>query len=110
MKQGFALACRLLKALQEEEVMKVFVDDYKALGTESGAGDWSGNVSEGLMLYQAFSNQNYTTDKKVSCIKWHPTIYGKCFQAQKSFHGKILTIALSANSVTFSSRISFWLS
>ncbi|XP_055364183.1 dynein axonemal intermediate chain 3 isoform X2 [Betta splendens] len=67
---------RLLKALQEEEVMKVFVDDCKALGTESEAGDWSGNVSEGLMLYQAFSNQNYTADRKVSCINWHPTIFG----------------------------------
>lgn len=65
-----------MQALQQEEIMNVFFDDWKALGTGVEGGDWSGKVSEGLMLYQAFTVQKYTKDKKISSIKWHPTIYG----------------------------------
>lgn len=57
--------------------MNVFSDDWKALGTGADAGDWSAKVSEGLMLYQAFTDQKYSKDKTVSSISWHPTIYGK---------------------------------
>ncbi len=57
--------------------MNVFVDDWKALGTAAEDGDWSGKVSEGLMLYQAFTDQQYTKNKKISSANWHPTIYGK---------------------------------
>ncbi|GAA6221340.1 WD repeat-containing protein 63 [Lates japonicus] len=67
---------RVLQALQQEEIMNVFFDDLKALGTGAEAGDWSGKVSEGLMLYQAFTDQKYAKDKKISSISWHPTIYG----------------------------------
>ncbi|XP_076581938.1 dynein axonemal intermediate chain 3 [Chaetodon auriga] len=67
---------RVMQALQQEEIMNVFSDDYKALGTVADDGDWSEKVSEGLMLYQAFTDQNYTKDKKISSINWHPTIYG----------------------------------
>ncbi|XP_039984181.1 dynein intermediate chain 3, axonemal isoform X2 [Xiphias gladius] len=67
---------RVLQALQQEELMNVFFDDWKALGTGAEADDWSGKVSEGLMLYQAFTDQKHTKDKKISSINWHPTIYG----------------------------------
>ncbi|XP_026201778.1 WD repeat-containing protein 63 isoform X2 [Anabas testudineus] len=67
---------RVLKALQQEEIMNVFFDDWKALGTGAEAGDWSGKVSEGLMLFQAFTDQKYAKDKNISSINWHPTIYG----------------------------------
>ncbi|XP_041790507.1 dynein intermediate chain 3, axonemal [Chelmon rostratus] len=67
---------RVLQALQQEEIMNVFLDDYKALGTLAEDGDWCGKVSEGLMLNQAFSDQKYTKDKKITSINWHPTIYG----------------------------------
>ncbi|KAK5930505.1 hypothetical protein CgunFtcFv8_026733 [Champsocephalus gunnari] len=67
---------RVLQALQQEEIMNVFFDDWKALGTAGDDADWSGKVSEGLMLYQAFTDQKYTKDKKISSINWHPTIYG----------------------------------
>lgn len=83
--------------------MNVFFDDLKALGTGAEAGDWSGKVSEGLMLYQAFTDQKYAKDKKISSISWHPTIYGKLlnlsqgtalstkFKQWKFSHTKILT-------------------
>lgn len=56
--------------------MNVVFDDWKALGTAAEDGDWSGKVSEDLMLYQAFTDQKYTKDKTISSINWHPTIYG----------------------------------
>lgn len=71
--------CRVLKALQQEEIMNVFIDDWKALGTEAEASDWSGKAlaSKSLTLYQVFTDQKYTKDKNISSINWHPTIYGK---------------------------------
>ncbi|XP_067452451.1 dynein axonemal intermediate chain 3 [Thunnus thynnus] len=71
-----AVTPRVMQALQQEEIMNVFFDDWKALGTEAEGSDWSGKVSEGLMLYQAFTVQKYNKDKKISSINWHPTIYG----------------------------------
>lgn len=97
------LFCRVLQALQQEELMNVFFDDWKALGTGAEADDWSGKVSEGLMLYQAFTDQKHTKDKKISSINWHPTIYGKLrnpgqgtasstrFEPWEFLHPKILT-------------------
>ncbi|KAM9761958.1 dynein axonemal intermediate chain 3 [Menidia menidia] len=67
---------RILHALQQEEIVNLFTDDWKALGTEAEAGDWSGQVSKGLVLHQAFTDQKYTKDKKISSINWHPTIQG----------------------------------
>uniref|UniRef100_A0A3B4WAY3 Dynein axonemal intermediate chain 3 n=1 Tax=Seriola lalandi dorsalis TaxID=1841481 RepID=A0A3B4WAY3_SERLL len=66
---------RVLQALQQEEIMNVFTDDWKVLGTGAEDGDWSGKASEGLMLYQAFTDQKYTKDKRISSINWHPTIH-----------------------------------
>lgn len=57
--------------------MNVFDDDWQTLGTVAEHGDWSGKISKGLMLYQAFTDQQYTKDKKISSINWHPTIHGK---------------------------------
>uniref|UniRef100_A0A3Q1GZC3 Dynein axonemal intermediate chain 3 n=1 Tax=Acanthochromis polyacanthus TaxID=80966 RepID=A0A3Q1GZC3_9TELE len=68
---------RVLQALQQEEIMNVFLDDCKALGTLAETDDWSGKVSEDLVLHYAFTNQKYTKDKKISSINWHPTIFGK---------------------------------
>ncbi|XP_061682135.1 dynein axonemal intermediate chain 3 [Syngnathoides biaculeatus] len=65
---------RVLHALQQEEIMNVFRDDWMALGTESEDIDWSGKVSDALMLNQAFSDPRYSPEKEISCMHWHPTI------------------------------------
>ncbi|TNN38214.1 WD repeat-containing protein 63 [Liparis tanakae] len=65
---------RMLRALQQEEIMNVFLDDWAALG--SAAEDSSGKVTEGLMLYQSFTDQNYSKGKKISSVQWHPDLYG----------------------------------
>ncbi|KAK5869587.1 hypothetical protein PBY51_024292 [Eleginops maclovinus] len=67
---------RVLQALQQEEILNVFFDDWKALGPAGDDADWSGKVSEGLMLFQAFIDLKYSKHKKISSINWHPTIYG----------------------------------
>ncbi|KAF0041850.1 hypothetical protein F2P81_005382 [Scophthalmus maximus] len=67
---------RVLQALQQEEIMNVFRDDWMALGNGPEAGDWSGKDSKGLMLHQAFTDHKYTKDRKISSINWHPTIDG----------------------------------
>ncbi|XP_068445744.1 dynein axonemal intermediate chain 3 isoform X2 [Clinocottus analis] len=67
---------RFLQALQQERITNVFFDDWDALGKAAEDSDWSRKVSEGLMLYQAFTDQNYTKDKKISSVNWHPTFYG----------------------------------
>ncbi|XP_034036690.1 WD repeat-containing protein 63 [Thalassophryne amazonica] len=66
---------RFLYHLQQNEIMDVFVDDWKALQPEDDA-DWSGKVSEGLKLYWTFTDPKYSKNKIISCINWHPTIYG----------------------------------
>ncbi|KAM6938652.1 dynein axonemal intermediate chain 3-like [Lycodopsis pacificus] len=67
---------RMLYALQQEGIMNVFFDDWKALGTAAKDVDWSGKDFKGLKLYKAFSDQHYTEDKNISSVNWHPTIYG----------------------------------
>ena len=66
----------MLVALQQEEIMNVFHDDWSDLGTGL-EDDWSGEDCAELMLYQSFTDQKYSKDRKISCINWHPTIYGK---------------------------------
>ncbi|XP_072294575.1 dynein axonemal intermediate chain 3 [Eucyclogobius newberryi] len=66
---------RVIRVLQQETIMNVFCDDWKDQGTED-EGDWSVKATEGLMLYQTFTDQKHMKDKQISCLNWHPTIYG----------------------------------
>ncbi|KAM9832296.1 dynein axonemal intermediate chain 3 [Neosynchiropus ocellatus] len=67
---------RMLRALQQEEIMNVFVDDWMALGTGAPTVDSFGKVHQDLMIYQVFSVHMFIPDKKISCINWHPCIQG----------------------------------
>ncbi|KAG8003354.1 WD repeat-containing protein 63, partial [Nibea albiflora] len=67
---------RIMHALQQVQISNVFVDSWRALGTGAEDGDWAGKVYEDLALYQAFTDQKYTNNKKISSVNWHPTIYG----------------------------------
>lgn len=57
--------------------MNVFKDDWKALVALPEAEDRSGSLSKDLMIYQDFADPEYTQDKKITSINWHPTIEGK---------------------------------
>lgn len=67
----------MLHALQQKEIFDVFTDDWKSLGTGLEAEDQTGHESMDLLLHRTFIDPNYTKNKIISCINWHPTIHGK---------------------------------
>lgn len=58
-------------ALQQNEIMDVFFDDWKALaeGQEEEPDVY-------LKAYQTFTDVQYLKNRTISCVRWHPTIYG----------------------------------
>ncbi|KAM3876189.1 dynein axonemal intermediate chain 3 [Diretmus argenteus] len=67
---------RVLHALQQNEIMDVFFDDWGSLGTAAEDGGFEGMANSGLKVHQAFTDLQYIKEKKISCINWHPTING----------------------------------
>ncbi|XP_037325776.2 dynein axonemal intermediate chain 3 [Pungitius pungitius] len=66
----------MLKALQQETIMNVFVDQWKALGAASEDEHRSPEFPKHLLLFKVFSDQNYAKGKKISTLNWHPTFHG----------------------------------
>ncbi|KAK0131724.1 WD repeat-containing protein 63 [Merluccius polli] len=66
-----SVAPRVLEALQQNHIMDVFVDDWRTLGEDVG-----GKVDTHLKEYQSFTDLNYSKDKTISHINWHPSING----------------------------------
>uniref|UniRef100_A0A3B3ZN58 Uncharacterized protein n=1 Tax=Periophthalmus magnuspinnatus TaxID=409849 RepID=A0A3B3ZN58_9GOBI len=62
--------------VKQETIMNVFRDDWKDQAGDNDESDWSVKATEGLMLYQTFTDHKHIKDKKISCINWHPAIYG----------------------------------
>ncbi|XP_041647304.1 dynein intermediate chain 3, axonemal [Cheilinus undulatus] len=71
-----SLTPRVSSTLQHTEIANVTINDWTALRPGVEDSDCSGHVSESLMLFRAIADQMYIKDKKISCINWHPTIYG----------------------------------
>ncbi|KAM4773279.1 dynein axonemal intermediate chain 3 isoform 2-T4 [Cyanocitta cristata] len=66
-----AVHIRMEIALQQNEIMDVFFDDWKAL-----AEDKEGKPDVYLKAYQSFTDVQYLKNRTISCVRWHPTIYG----------------------------------
>ncbi|XP_040041162.2 dynein axonemal intermediate chain 3 [Gasterosteus aculeatus] len=66
----------MLKALQQETIMNVFVDRWKAMGTTSEDEYLSPEVPKHLMLFKVFTEEKYAKGKKISTFNWHPTLHG----------------------------------
>jgi len=62
---------RVEEALQSNEIINVFQDDFEMLGNEEETG--SKQISSVNMVPRAFYEQEYCKEKVVSCIKFHPT-------------------------------------
>jgi dynein intermediate chain 3, axonemal len=62
---------RIEEALQSNEIINVFQDDFEMLGNEEETG--SKQISSVNMVPRAFYEQEYCKEKIVSCIKFHPT-------------------------------------
>ncbi|KAM3838583.1 dynein axonemal intermediate chain 3 [Vipera latastei] len=69
-----SVALRVEVALQQNEIMNVFFDDWKALAEEESG--FAGKSDVTMKEYQSFTDLHYLKDRTVSCICWHPTIYG----------------------------------
>nr|XP_033772911.1 WD repeat-containing protein 63 [Geotrypetes seraphini] len=69
-----AVCKRVELALQQNEIMNAFFDDWRALAeVESTYGSKSDTQ---LKEFQSFTDLHYSKEKTISCINWHPIIYG----------------------------------
>ncbi|KAI1236708.1 WD repeat-containing protein 63, partial [Lamprotornis superbus] len=59
-------------ALQQNEIMNVFFDDWKALAEDQE----EGKPDVYLKAYQSFTDVQYLKNRTINCVRWHPTIYG----------------------------------
>ncbi|KPP70919.1 WD repeat-containing protein 63-like [Scleropages formosus] len=62
-------------AIQQNKIMDVFFDDWQALSEGDIA--FGGKADTYLKEYQSFTDLQFSKDKSISCIKWHPTISGE---------------------------------
>ncbi|XP_054068004.1 dynein axonemal intermediate chain 3 [Rissa tridactyla] len=65
---------RMEIALQQNEIMNAFFDDWKALAEDESSSGGKPDVY--LKAYQSFTDLLYLKDRTISCVCWHPTIYG----------------------------------
>ncbi|NXE79223.1 WDR63 protein, partial [Cochlearius cochlearius] len=65
---------RMEIALQQNEIMNAFFDDWKALAEDESSSGGKPDVY--LKAYQSFTDLRYLKDRTISCVCWHPTIYG----------------------------------
>ncbi|NXT39498.1 WDR63 protein, partial [Pelecanoides urinatrix] len=65
---------RMEIALQQNEIMNAFFDDWKALAEDESSSGGKPDVH--LKAYQSFTDLHHLKDRTISCICWHPTIYG----------------------------------
>jgi len=64
------VAFRVEEALQSNEIINVFQDDFEMLGDEEAAS--GGKVNTTNMTLRTFIENDYCKGKRVSCIKFHP--------------------------------------
>ncbi|KAL6049268.1 hypothetical protein STEG23_007084, partial [Scotinomys teguina] len=84
-------------ALQQNEIMNTFTNDWKSLAEEeSSFGD---KTDTHLKEYQSFTDLHSTMEKMITCVSWHPTIYGLIvvsvavrlsYEERVHFSGKLL--------------------
>lgn len=84
-------------ALQQNEIMNTFVDDWKLLAEEEGT--FGDKTDTHLKEYQSFTDLHNIAEKMVTCVCWHPVIYGLIavsvavrysFEERVHFSGKLL--------------------
>lgn len=61
-------------ALQQNEIMNTFIDDWKNLAEEEST--FGDKTDTHLKEYQSFTDLHSTMEKMITCVSWHPTIYG----------------------------------
>eukprot|EP01135_Chromosphaera_perkinsii_P005184 Nk52_evm2s322 gene=Nk52_evmTU2s322 len=62
------------KALQQNETMDIIRDDFMDLAKEDAA---LGLKTDNYMKeYQSFTDLRFSKDKSITCIDWHPSLFG----------------------------------
>ncbi|XP_032753103.1 WD repeat-containing protein 63 [Rattus rattus] len=61
-------------ALQQNEIMNTFTDDWRSLAEEEST--FGDKTDTHLKEYQSFTDLHNTMEKMITCVSWHPTIYG----------------------------------
>ncbi|XP_006033914.1 WD repeat-containing protein 63 [Alligator sinensis] len=69
-----SVSLRVEIALQQNEIMNAFFDDWKALAEDESS--FGGKSDAYLKEYQSFTDLHSLKNRTVTCICWHPTIYG----------------------------------
>ncbi|XP_063263485.1 dynein axonemal intermediate chain 3 isoform X6 [Prinia subflava] len=67
-----AVHLRMEIALQQNEIMNVFFDDWNALAED----EEEGKPDVYLKAYQSITDVQYLKNRTISCVRWHPTIHG----------------------------------
>uniref|UniRef100_A0A8C6QSU4 Dynein axonemal intermediate chain 3 n=1 Tax=Nannospalax galili TaxID=1026970 RepID=A0A8C6QSU4_NANGA len=84
-------------ALQQNEIMNTFIDDWKSLAEEEST--FGDKTDTHLKEYQSFTDLQSTMEKMITCVSWHPTIYGLIvvsvavrlsYEERVHFSGKLL--------------------
>uniref|UniRef100_A0A4X2KLI1 Dynein axonemal intermediate chain 3 n=1 Tax=Vombatus ursinus TaxID=29139 RepID=A0A4X2KLI1_VOMUR len=84
-------------ALQQNEIMNVFIDDWKVLAEEEAT--FGDKTDSHLKEYQSFTDLHNIKDKTITCVCWHPTIHGLIavsiaerlnYEERVQFSGKLL--------------------
>uniref|UniRef100_A0A8B9W2Q5 Dynein axonemal intermediate chain 3 n=1 Tax=Bos mutus grunniens TaxID=30521 RepID=A0A8B9W2Q5_BOSMU len=84
-------------ALQQNEIMNTFIHDWKCLAEEEGT--FGDKTDTHLKEYQSFTDLHSLTEKMITCVSWHPVIYGLIavsvavrlsFEERVQFSGKLL--------------------
>ncbi|KAJ3414206.1 WD repeat-containing protein 63 [Chytridiales sp. JEL 0842] len=65
---------RFEQALQQNAIMDIFADDFKALGEEDVSVEKGTQIT--LQEYQSFTDLKHSKDRSISYVDWHPTQRG----------------------------------
>ncbi|XP_064284501.1 dynein axonemal intermediate chain 3 isoform X3 [Passer domesticus] len=99
-----AVHLRVEIALQQNEIMNVFFDDWKALADDQEEGKPDVYLKE----YQSFTDVQYLKNRTISCVCWHPTIYGIIALSAREQPLYEEQVNLSNKSLLHQSVILFW--
>ncbi|XP_037260491.1 dynein intermediate chain 3, axonemal isoform X7 [Falco rusticolus] len=97
---------RMEIALQQNEIMNAFFDDWKALAEDESSSGGKPDVC--LKAYQTLTDLHYLKDRTISCVCWHPTIYGIIAVSARKRHSYKEQVNLSDKSLLQQSLILFW--
>ena len=62
-------------SLQQNLIANIFIDDYLHLNAE-GDTLFSVKTDSSLKEYQSFTDLQFSKDKTITCLDWHPTVKG----------------------------------